>query len=276
MNCAWKELLGILPPGLRQSIDGMGQNCLQEIRMRKGCPIRLVEQTGSRMLPQVTTMEHMDYVINTASRYSPWSAVSTAQGYLTACGGHRIGICGDAVLKNGCMTGFRTIRSLNIRVARDFPGLAAPLDGYGGNILILGPPGCGKTTLLRDLIRLRSAQKTVCVVDERSELFPEGIPIGVHTDIMTGCPKPVGIDILLRTMTPDVIAVDEITAAEDCDALMQAAWCGVTIFATAHARDMHDLKTRSVYRPLVEKGLFSVCVMLHRDKTFHVERASVC
>ena len=170
------------------------------------------------------------------------------------------------------MSGFRNISSLNIRIARDFPGIAGALAGVSGNILVLGRPGSGKTTLLRDLIRQRSQKESVAVVDERGELFPKGLPNGQATDIITGCTKPHGIDILLRTMNPDTVAVDEITAAADCDALIQAGWCGVRLLATVHATSVQDLRNRRVYRPILESGLFDTLVILRKDKSFCLER----
>lgn len=175
-------------------------------------------------------------------------------------------------MQNGCMTGLRTVRSLNIRVARDFPGIANDLAGLRGSVLILGRPGSGKTTLLRDLIRQLSIKENVSVVDERGELFPVGFMPGQRTDVMTGCSKSHGIDTVLRTMGPDTIAVDEITAAEDCTALIQAGWCGVRLLATAHASGIADLRSRKVYGPLVEHRLFETAVILQTDKSFRTER----
>ena len=140
--------------------------------------------------------------------------------------------------------------------------------------MILGKPGSGKTTLLRDLIRARGERENVSVVDERGELFPPcgSFPPGAHTDIITGCTKSQGIEALLRTMGPAVIAVDEITAKEDCDALIQAGWCGVQLLATVHAANREDLMHRPVYQPLLHCGLFDTLVVMQADKSFHTER----
>ena len=170
------------------------------------------------------------------------------------------------------MAGFRMIRSLNIRIARDFPGIGCPLAELKGNILIIGRPGSGKTTLLRDLIRQRSEKETIAVVDERGELFPKGLGIGNSTDIISGCSKAQGIDAVLRTMGPDTIAVDEITAASDCDALLQAGWCGVRLLATVHGNGIEDLRSRPVYKPIMDSKLFDTLVILRKDQTFRVER----
>ena len=115
-------------------------------------------------------------------------------------------------------------------------------------------------------------------MDERSELFPEAgdFPRGRRTDVLTHCPKPQGILTALKTMGPAWIAVDEITAQEDCQALMQAAWCGVRLLATAHAADKKDLLRRSIYKPLAECGLFDTLIVLNRDKSWKVERMCQC
>lgn len=275
MNCAWKELLSVLPPRLRGEVDKMGAQTMQELRLRIGSLPELVTGRGSAWLSGTVSQADLDYVVNAASRYSPWSAATSAQGYLTAPGGHRIGLTGDAVVRNGRMDGIRCIRSLCIRVARDFPGIGKKAAGIGGSILILGAPGWGKTTLLRDLIRCKSEFVPVSVVDERRELFPEQFPAGKRTDILWGCPKNEGIEIMLRTMGPKYIGVDEITAGEDCDALIRASCCGVDFLATAHASTIGEFRSRAVYRPLIENRIFGTVLLLHADKTFTLERMTI-
>ena len=218
-------------------------------------------------------------MINAASRYSPWSASTIRRGYITAPGGHRIGLCGDAVVNNGEMTGLRNPYSICIRVARDIEGVGNSAELCDGSLLIIGKPGSGKTTLLRDIIRTRSDKGpgAVGVVDERGEVFPVFeqsfcFHCGKRTDVLTGCGKAHGIDILIRTMGPTAIAVDEITAEEDCKAIMNAGWSGVSIFATAHAGSVDDLRSRPIYRPVINSGLFRDVLVMHDDKTWHHER----
>jgi stage III sporulation protein AA len=163
-------------------------------------------------------------------------------------------------------------------VARAFEGIGK-LAPKSGSLLILGPPGSGKTTLLRDLIRVRSeAGQAVSVVDERGELFPIGadFPGGLRTDIITGCSKRIGVNMVIKTMRPRCVAVDEITAQEDVQALLDAGWCGVELLATAHAEDARDLLQRRIYRPLVESGLFQQVLVLQADKSWRLERVGSC
>lgn len=196
-------------------------------------------------------------------------------------GGHRLGLCGTAIVREGKMTGMKELRSVCIRVARDFPGLAAGLpDRLGtGSALILGPPGAGKTTLLRDLIRQISDGKgeAVAVADQRGELFPalyQGYQFqtGSRTDVLTGASKAEGMELLLRSMGPKWIAVDEITALEDCAAMEQCSYCGVRFLATAHAWSVEDLAPAARYTGrLLQTGMFQTAVVLQPDQTYTVE-----
>ena len=277
MICAWDKLLRILPLWMRDDVDRMGKEELQELRLRLDRPPLLCMQSKKVTLKGNVTQEDLSYIVNTASRYSPWTAQSIAKGYLTAPGGHRIGLCGDAVLKNDMLAGIQKVSSLNIRVARDFPGYSGRIRELSDSILLIGPPGSGKTTLLRDLIRRKSGEKNVAVVDERGELFPEGcFSTGEGLDVLTGCPKAQGIEMLLRTMGPEWIGVDEITAPGDCDALVQAGWCGIKLMATAHAMNLQDLRSRPIYRPILNSGLFPNICVLRSNKTYRMERLLPC
>lgn len=276
MKCAWKELLAILPPLIRGDVDSLGKDDLQELRLRLGSPPELVCATKNIILAMKVTVQDIQFVINMASKYSPWLSGTLSQGYLTAPGGHRIGVCGEAIIKDGQMTGVRNPSSLCIRVARDFPGKVQDRELMTGSVLIIGVPGSGKTTFLRDLIRLRSnsGKGSVAVVDERGEIFP---PLSVffpgeRTDVLTGCNKMEGMEAVLRTMGPETIAVDEITSETDCKGLLRAAWCGVSLIATAHAASKCDLYSRLVYKPLVDSRLFDRLVILQKDKSWKVER----
>lgn len=275
MMCAWKELLAILPPRLRPEVDRLGKETLQELRLRVNGPPVLYLKKEQVSLQMCVTQDDVDFVVNTASRYSPWACETLRHGYLTAPGGHRIGVCGEVIVQKEVITGIRQVSSLCIRVARDFPGISGTLDKMEGNLLILGPPGSGKTTLLRDLLRKLSARYTVGVVDERQELFPKGSSTG-RVDVLSGCQKATGMEMLLKTMGPEIIAVDEITSTADRQGLVNIANCGARLVATAHAGSLKEFREREIYRPLLAKELFDHVIVLDRNKTFTVERMTVC
>ena len=273
MKTLHDQLRTILPQRIRPLLPAEEIGNLAEIRMRIGQPTMLTYLQRQASVGKPITTEDLSFVVNTACRYSPWNARSIHQGYLTAPGGHRIGLCGEAA-----GDGMRTVTSLCIRVAKDLHGISGRIP-VQDSILILGAPGSGKTTLLRDYIRRisDSPMGSVCVVDERGEIFPFSggkmcFDPGNGTDVMTGRSKAEGIDCVIRAMGPKWIAVDEITRPADCDALVQALWCGVKVVATAHAASVRDLFSRPVYRPIVNSGVFSTAVVLHTDKSYHLER----
>ena len=279
MNCLWDAFLKILPLNIRCDVDRLGREKLQELRLRVGQPAQLNLGESSVWLMENMEADALNFVIHTASRYSPWASDTLGAGYLSAPGGHRIGICGEAVMQGERMTGIRKPTSLCIRVARD---IVIPLEAENeltGSVLIIGAPGNGKTTLLRNLIRCRSQGKhrTIAVIDERQEIFPywNGNPVfdsGPCADILYGCRKAQGIECALRTMGPSCIAVDEITSQEDCLALTRAAWCGVDLIATAHASSKDDLYRRKVYRDIVDCGIFDTLLVLNSRQDWTLER----
>ena len=123
------------------------------------------------------------------------------------------------------------------------------------------------------MARQISQREPVSVVDERGELFPSGLMEGVHRlDVLRGCAKKDGIMLVLRTMGPATIVVDEITAQEDCEALSHAGWCGVRLIATVHAASLEDLRSRTLYRELWERHLFQHFIVMDRQKNWHEER----
>ena len=208
------------------------------------------------------------------------------QGFITLPGGHRVGITGEAIMKNGDVQTLKHISALNIRLAKAIAGGAELIlpklltkEGSIYHTLILSPPRGGKTTLLRDLIRnlsdgnhsLRLPGQTVGVVDERRELAGmwQGVPtynLGCRTDILDGCPKRLGISMLIRSMAPQVVAVDELGHPEDVEAVLDALRTGVKILSTAHASNLVEAYQRSTLRALFELRVFERVVVLSRRK----------
>lgn len=272
----------------KETLEKMG---IQELRLRCGQPFLLKGETGSFFLkpdgglsetPEGCVRISKADIQETVSLLSGYSLYAfeeeIRQGYLTIEGGHRVGFCGKAVMEQDELRTLRQINALNIRIAREIKGCAFGLlpklmeQGEICHTLIVSPPGCGKTTLLRDLIRCLSIGEggraaTVGVVDERGEIAPlwNSMPqmdLGPRVDILEGCPKAKGMLMLLRSMAPEVIAVDELGRAEDIYAAEEALNAGVKLISTVHGRDMEDLQTRPCLRELVERRIFERYVFL--------------
>ena len=196
------------------------------------------------------------------------------QGYFTVEGGHRIGVAGKAVTEGGRVQRLSHISFLNFRVAHECKGCSEALfrrlygDGQYYHTLLFAPAGCGKTTFLRDLIRLLSnAGLRVGVADERSELAAchYGVPqhdLGMRTDVMDGCPKAEAMGMLLRSMTPQILAADEIGMEADVFAIRAAAGCGCKVVASAHGGSFEELIRNPVLRTLWEERRFERYVCL--------------
>ena len=258
----------------------------EELRLRTGHPMTIVLPDGEFIAQeerpyQQVTQGDLEQLCDTVTGYSRYAACDTmSKGYLTAAGGFRIGVCGTAVMQNGSVINVRDFSSAVIRIGREITGIADELadrlweDGNPCSALIYSAPGGGKTTLLRDMIRSLSdgtptrAACRVALVDERGELAAMhlGRPqmaIGCHTDVLDGCPKALAIPILLRAANPQIVAVDEITQAEDLQAMVQAANCGVSLLATIHAGNREELQRKSLYRLLSDSKLFGKAIWIH-------------
>lgn len=284
---AYTQAVQVLPLDLRllaERVPEAWKASAEELRLRAGRPMTLVTDRDEYPVPGGTAVTEYDLrtVLEVASQASAHAVLEQVRsGFVTVRGGHRIGLCGTAVVEHGMITNLRALSSLAVRVARQVKGGGAALatrlleEDRLQNTLILAPPGAGKTTLLRDLIRALSEGEgvkplRVGVADERGELaaLREGMPefdLGPRTDVMDGCPKAEGLRMLLRGMNPQVLAADEITAPEDTQAILQAAGCGVSLLATAHGVHAGDLSRRPVYQPLLEQKVFQKLVMIRRE-----------
>ena len=250
------------------------QDC-EEIRVRLGRPLaatvagEIVLLGDSAVLP---TGEEMDELLARATECSVHSYLDQLwQGYLTTRHGHRLGICGQ--FSQGETRLLRGLSSVNIRVPRQGHGLAKELpflkEPSFQNTLILAPPGAGKTTLLREMCRELSMRFRVALADERYEIAAcaGGEPrfnVGL-CDVLSAGNKGETIPMLLRSMSPQILAMDEITRAEDCESLLECAGCGCSLLATAHGSEIEDLHKRPAYRRLLDAGLFQQVILIRRN-----------
>lgn len=292
-----EEIMSFMPQKIKQSLVRLAPlywSRLEEIRIRIGRPIELIlyrqsyflttsgKLTESPHLGMIAEVEDGHKIMNLISRHSVYAIEEELRrGYITVNGGHRVGIAGRAVVEEGKVKMLKEIRSFNIRIAREIKGIANPLlprllkDNQLLSTLIISPPRCGKTTLLRDLIRLLSygSKENQCfgqkvgVVDERSEIAScmEGIPqhdLGPRVDVLDACPKAEGMIMLIRSMGPDVIATDEIGSLKDAEAILEAIHAGVKIITTAHGYSLEDIKARPSLLPLFEQPVFDRYLIL--------------
>lgn len=234
---------------------------LAEIRLRAGRPCVCVNIFGEmKPCSEKISAEKIAECFAEICRYSVYSFESEiAQGFITLDGGHRVGICGTAVIKNGKIASIKDISGLNIRIARQRLGCADELYervfSRGLHSLMLGgKPLSGKTTMLRDLARILGERHRVVLIDTRGELSASvrGTPsfdIGLNTDALCGIEKSDGIMLALRTLSPEIIICDEI--GSDGEAIEQAMFCGVRIVASAHADSIEQLKKRPATRGIL-------------------------
>ena len=263
----------ILPRRIREKIAEKDLENVQEIRLRCGQQVLLKEEGKIRLLEERVSAVEIRETVSLLSAYSLYAfEEELKQGYLTIEGGHRIGFCGKTVMEDGKIRTLKQINALNIRIAREQKGWGERIlpelmeDERFYHTLIVSPPGCGKTTLLRDVVRCLSERLLmVGVVDERGEIAPlrDGMPqmdVGKCTDVLEGCPKAKGMVLLLRSMSPDIIAVDELGRQEDIEAVYEVLHCGVKLIATAHGYDFDDIQKR--LQPLLEEKVFERYVFL--------------
>lgn len=277
---AFQEILDVLPARYRE----LDTARVQELRLRAGQSPAVMEDGRERRLAGLVRQEELEAILQRATRQSAYACTETLrQGFVTLPGGHRIGVCGSAVIKNGEMTGYASVSSLCIRFARDVAIEEARLfSQLTESTLIIGAPGAGKTTLLRACIRSLSKNgRRVCVCDDRSEIsaMAQGemqFDLGPQTDVLTGISKSDGMMLLLRAMSPEWIAADEITQARDLQAMEQISYCGVRLLATAHAKDPQELTKRPLYKDMLALGIFERIFVLQPDRQYCVLEAAAC
>lgn len=272
-----------------------GRASIEEIRLRIGQPLMVrttKEETfigengellhsyeGAYIVTNRDIAETLEYVSN----YSLYAfEEEIKQGFITVTGGHRIGLCGRVLSNQGGIKHIKNISFMNIRIAHEVKGCS---DGiidrlYRGknhiyNTLIISPPRMGKTTLLRDIIRSISNGNrygkglNVAIADERSEIAAcyLGKPqndVGIRTDVLDGVPKAMGIMMLVRTMSPDVVAVDEIGTQADANAILEGINCGCSFIGTIHGTSLDDIKKRPAVKLLIDSGVFEKYIIIKR------------
>ena len=279
-NEGFDNAAGLLPQDMRQTLSalpGSARACAEELRLRSGRrPSLLLAEGESPFGDRAVQPRDLETVLENATRASAHTALEcVAAGFVTVRGGCRVGLCGETVVREGGVRSIRRLSSLSIRIPRQHRGCAGEiyarmLELGLPDTLIISPPGAGKTTLLRELVRLASeGGRRVSLIDERAEIAGvwDGSPlfdIGPCTDVMTGAPKPEAAAMLIRAMSPQILAMDEITTPADVEAARLATGCGVKLMATAHAGSARELAARPVYRKLLEDGVFSAAVVIER------------
>lgn len=288
----------VLPQSIRSYIESLPSaifNQIEEIRIRQDRPLEVitsqesgfVHQTKKQLTKEIEgaycpTQLDCEKMLNLISRHSLYAMEEELRrGYITLQGGHRVGLAGKVIVANGKVKALRDITSFNVRFARAILGVGKkllPFLIHGNkveNLLIVSPPQCGKTTLIRDLARLASTGTVntpafkVGIIDERSEIAGciHGVPqhdIGPRTDVLDACPKAEGMMMMIRSMSPEILIVDEIGREEDSRAIFEAIFAGVHIFTTAHGYSLDDLCQRPTLSKLMKEKVFTRIFLLSR------------
>lgn len=299
----WQSALRVCPSHVQRRVLSLPASALtqmEEVRFRLGQPVELCGVGFDRFLARedglteavgdayIATAQDMERVVQAVTQSSLYAVEDELRrGFVTMPGGHRVGIAGRAVLyESGAVRSIRSITSVNIRIARQQlgsadklrPFVADPRTGAPLNVLVISPPQCGKTTLLRDLARQWSAGEVVpgkgrkvCIVDERSELAGclAGVPqfeLGPRTDILDACPKADGMLMAIRSLSPEIVVTDEIGRAQDRDAILEATHAGVSVLASAHAAAVSDWRRRPHMGALYDAAAFQRYVLLSRRR----------
>ncbi|MBU3189148.1 stage III sporulation protein AA [Clostridium bowmanii] len=280
---ATKDLFEILPKTIRSKLEQIDNiHELEELRIKVNKPIFIHIGSKEKIWDYIATTEDIKYIMQRISNYSIYAFEDEIrQGYITIKGGHRVGLCGICVIENNSIKTIKDISSINIRACKEIIGCAdkvIPYITYNNsvhNTIIISPPKCGKTTLLRDITRQLSKGdenknfhgKNVSIIDERSEIAGsfKGIPqmeVGIRTDVLDNCPKSEGIMMAIRSMSPEVIVCDEIGTQKDMESILMALNSGISLITTIHGFGIEDLYKRLVFKDLVENYVFSRAIVL--------------
>lgn len=272
-----EEVFNVLPTMLREKLilSFSDLNEVEELRLRVSRPVEVIANNHSTFLPYILTEEDGSQILGKLSQFSIYTIEEELKkGYITIKGGHRVGLAGRVVTENGMVKMIRDISSYNFRIAKEKVGIASPFvkylyDGRWKNTMLIGPPQAGKTTLLRDFARVVSQgdhfrgikPQKVGIVDERSEIAGsvKGVPqytFGERIDVLDACPKAEGMMMLVRSMSPHIILVDEIGKKEDVDAILEAIFAGVQLIVTVHGYSLEEIRKRPSLQPLFQNGTF--------------------
>jgi len=275
------DVLEYFPNNIRmcllKEINVRNYKSLEEIRIRVNRPIILKFNNGLKKLEYIITTEDILRILEYITENSMYSyQKQICEGYITLRGGHRVGISGNVVVENDKVININYIYSLNFRISKEIIGVANEISKYiyeNGNVnntLIISSPGAGKTTILRDLIRILSEYKTTGVVDERGEIAAmyKNIPqnnLGLQVDILNNIPKSIGMKMLIRSMAPEVICADEIGTKEDIEAIKYAVTSGVKGIFTAHGDSIESITHNPILRELINSNLIENIIILNKN-----------
>ena len=280
-----ETVLEYLSSNIKLEIQKYMKNCndnIEEIRLRNNRPIVIRTGLKNMILEHIVTTEELLETFQNVCEHSIYSyQKQICEGFITIKGGHRVGITGNCAIENGKIININYISSLNFRIAKERKGCSNKILNYiidNGeilNTLIISRPGCGKTTMLRDLVRNISSgvsqynltPKTCGVVDERGEIASmyKGIPqndVGILSDVIDNVSKSDGMKMLVRSMSPDVIICDEIGSYEDMEAIEYAMCSGVKGIFTAHGNNLVDLLNNNEIRNLMDKKIIELIIIL--------------